>query len=208
MSAADFRRQHCAGAIGFVDFEVIIEHDVGINIEPVRSLKRETGRFAALSADGKNIYVDAGFQAAYSRDYLSLLNHELGHAVHHLTLVPEGGFPTLEAFTLFHNSITDVVRTQLEYEARTFGLYLQMPPEELWLVFLLAIEQARDMYASVNTGAARVFIHERVADHFRVNATRAELHIHAERLWKRFRREELHRKAKLLTLQERIALRR
>lgn len=87
MSAASFRDRYCAGQTGEIDFEVIIEHDLHVDIMPINGFMSITGKYGALSADGECIYVDAAFQRDCPEEYVSLLLHEIGHLTLHIDLV-------------------------------------------------------------------------------------------------------------------------
>ena len=201
MSAAGFRSRYCPGEAGAVDFEVIIEHDLGIDIMPINGLMAITGKYGALSADGKCIYVDAAFQRERHREYVSLLLHEVGHLILHIGLVTGVDFSTKIGFVMFQDSISEVMGTQLEWEAKTWAMRVQMPLSELQGVFNAAVELAEDMFPRLN-GAARLYVQRVVASYFQIGEMRAQLRIDEERLWHVVARSQKNRGLRGLSGQE------
>lgn len=192
--ATAFRWQHCPLVTGAVALEEIMEFDLKIEIVPEPNLMIKTGgKLGALSADGREIRVDAAFQLGNPRDYRSFLAHELGHWNLHLHLVPGGRFPDRAAFVRFHELLDSVLGSQLEYEAVHFGLCLLMPRIEAESVFRQALDVVRDRFRDVNSGAARMFAAQLVANHFSVSEMRAEYRINELNLWREVRREERRR---------------
>lgn len=189
--ATAFRWQYCPLATGAIQLEEIMEHDLKIEIVPEPDLLRKTGgRVGSLSANGREIRVDAAFQVGDPREYRSFLAHEAAHQRLHINLVPGGQFLDRESFVGFHQIFDTAVGSQLEYEARRFGMCLLMPRAELEKVFREAVAVARDRFKDIQNGAAKMFTAKLVANYFSVADMRAEYRINELNLWREVKREE------------------
>lgn len=187
--AIQFREQRFTGQVGPIDPEVVIEHDLHIEIVPRIDLALKSGTPGWLSCDGRHIFVDAGLQRDAVSEYFALLLHETGHALLHKSLLPKTPPRDPTSFMEFHAGLGEVLVTQLELEAQQFGLFVLMPTVELDPVFADAVELARDRFPKLSD-AARLFITTRVAEHFDASVTRVGVRLHQGRLWRRLRESD------------------
>jgi hypothetical protein len=190
--ATAFRWENCPLATGAIELEEIMELDLRVEIVPETNLLHRTGgRVGSLSANGREIRVDAAFQSGDPREYRSFLAHELAHRRLHMKLVPGRKFVTREAFVSFHELLDTALGSDLEYEARRFGAYLLMPKSEMLLVFKQAVDVARDRFSGdVHSGPARMFAEKLLADHFGVSEARIAIRAGELELWQEVRREQ------------------
>lgn len=185
--AADFRECYAPRGTGAIDIECIIEHDFHMDIVPEHNLMMKVGAYGFLACDGRSIFVDAAVQRDDVQEYRALITHELGHAILHSQLLPTVLPENAGAYRAFHAQFTQLQVTTMEYEARQWAMSVLMPPSELESVFSSAFEEGRDYFPNFR-GPARFFVEHRVASHFDVSLTRAQVRIGDEKLWRRMQR--------------------
>lgn len=176
------RYASCRGSA--VDFEFILEKQLGVDIVPRDGLLATTGAYGYLTWDLKTILVDAAFQRHQPLRYNDLLGHETGHRQLHAAHRPLTPPASRQEFAAFHEGIGEIEHYKIEWEATTFCLYAQMPTQELRLTFSRAVEHARDRFPNLR-GPAELFVHEVVGAHFGVDAARVGRRLQSTKLWER-----------------------
>lgn len=182
--AQQFRDAHAPGAHGHLDLDPIVEFKLKIQIVVRKNLQLLTGKPGYLTENGREIYVDEDFQLNYPDEYQSFLAHEISHLLLHRGYLPKPPYGK-EQFLSWHQSVSDERYAQLEWEARTMGLMIQMPETEFRPIFAHLCALAEDRFTALNDVAA-TFIGEALSDHFGVSPLRAQVRM--DRAWKAARR--------------------
>lgn len=186
-SAEQFRTRYALGARGALELEPIIEFGLRIELRPIKKLIENFGKYGWLTMDGRSILYDAEFADNHPEDFRSFLGHEIGHTVHHSRLLPTQPVTERADFVAFHAAFGQVANSNMEWEAREFGMALQMPAGELERAFVAAVEQAKDLFPDL-FGPAKLFVTTLIAGYFGVSLLRAEVRIADEKLWRRIRK--------------------
>ena len=115
-----------------VPLELIIEKDLGINIQPIEQLKINLENDAAfISKDFSTIYVDWYIFFNVETRYRFSLAHEIGHYWLHKRVFQDLDFKDIKSWIKTYNSIDDEDYSWLEYQANQFAGCLLIPGREL-----------------------------------------------------------------------------
>lgn len=181
--AAEFRERYAPGAVGALDIEAILEHDLGLQIVPRKNLSRMTGKKGWLSFDGRSVSVDEGLMCGSLGEYRFTITHEVAHFVLHRELLPERPPQNEEEFWIFHNQWSERDQWFLEWQAREWAGQVLVPPNELRHVFEHATVRALRIFGRPME-ALQLYVAQEVAEHFGVTAACASVRISKDGLWR------------------------
>ena len=112
-----------------VNIELIIEKNIGLNIEPKSGIEEECNIFALLQHDLITILVDAGhlLNDRFKNIYRFDLAHEIGHWFLHKEVYQNVSFKSLDEWYSFMKEMPEKTHMFFEYQANEFAGQLLVP---------------------------------------------------------------------------------
>src|SRR5262249_1209750 len=104
-----------------IPIEPIVEHRLGIHIEVVRSLFRDTGISGFLTNDASTIYVDEFMWANFEQRYRFTLAHEIAHLQLHARFYRRTRIRSKEELLAFRKALVASDVNRLEIQAMNFA---------------------------------------------------------------------------------------
>jgi Zn-dependent peptidase ImmA (M78 family) len=144
--AREFLEKHNPENTLPVDIEVIVEHDMKIEIIPLLGLRQGYFTEAYLSKDLRTIYIDDIYfnQMNLHFRYRYTLAHETGHLILHRDFYKEANYANIEEWKQLIQSIPKDQYSWFERHAYDFAGLVLVPDATLETHFKEAIEKLTD----------------------------------------------------------------
>lgn len=114
-----------------IPIEEIVEMDLGLEIRPIRSLRRRFCVDAYLASDLQTIVVDEELMTKYSNRYRFTLAHEVGHYLLHPDQIRAVACETPDQWKAAVRSIGPTAYGKMEWQANKFAGCVLVPREHL-----------------------------------------------------------------------------
>lgn len=184
-SASRFRQEHAPGQLGPLLVEQILDR-IGVEIVPVRGLRRRRKLDGYVCNAGTRICVDLVIFRDQAEEYRVLLGHETAHIARHKAFIPT--FSSIEECKVFHNQLAPQTRSFLETDAMEWAGRILVPRGQLKTLFEEIVARWHPLYVE-SFGAEPAhkifgnFVVDQVARGFGVVASLAERRIREDGLW-------------------------
>ncbi len=188
-SAEDIRTKYCPAGKLPIDVERIVEFDLGLEIEPMHDLLRETDMDAYLRSDltGMIVDYDRYMEARFANRMRFSFAHELGHFYLHKSLYASISFHSTEEWQEILQSLPESEYKDFEYHANEFAGRLLVPRNELFFeleISLKIIKQNNLLdYLKVDPESVLSRISPQLARPFGVSTDVIETRVKREKLW-------------------------
>lgn len=170
-----------------VPIELIVEHQLHMNIVPVPGMRQSFGNDGMISSDLTTITVD-NHMCVSNRPgrYRFTLAHEIGHRVLHGEFYSQFDFSTMAEYHDAMQWIQDSVigGTKLEWQASEFAGRILVPTTPLRREFTLALDEAKGAGIDIkeNEDLLLDYISSSLAKRFEVSNRPMEIRLEREGL--------------------------
>lgn len=147
-----------------VPIEMIVEHELHLDIVPVPGLFRRVGVTGFLSNDCQEIFVDQFDFERHEARYRFTLAHEVGHLVLHGTFYREAKIRSSADFLRFREAILAEDLERLEIQAMNFAGAVLMPRGPLQALLASFGVSRADLVKLGSAVARRFFVSTGAAD--------------------------------------------
>jgi len=164
----------------------IIEFDLGLDIVPIRDLKRNYDIDGVLSKDMRTIWIDQYIMDNVENRSRFTLAHEVGHMILHREIYKDLTFSDHIQWIKLISETRISQYTWFERQADDFAGLVLVPPDQLLNVYAAKIEriiQAENSLLSADPYTINRYIAASVAKHFHVSKDVAEIRIRKDRLF-------------------------
>lgn len=116
-----------------IDIEGIVERDLGISIQPIKSLRKLISIDAFISSNFRTLFVDEYeyMDPRFENKLRFSFAHEISHLALHAELYRRQDFRDPESYIMFHTSKSKKAYDWYESQANMFAARLLMPEKEL-----------------------------------------------------------------------------
>jgi Zn-dependent peptidase ImmA (M78 family) len=127
-------QHHPSGEVP-VPIEEIVEFELGLEIRPIRDLRKRFGFEGSLSSDLTTILVDEELETRFISRYRFTLAHEVGHLVLHAEQVQAIASETTSEWKATVQSIPALDYSRMEFQAYEFAGCLLVPRQPLLALY-------------------------------------------------------------------------